>query len=467
MTAAEAVDTVVRGGTVVTTDGSGIADVAVRDGLIVAVGDDLPLRAHAEIDATGMLVLPGGVDVHTHFDTVLGGGRTADDFESGTRAAAAGGVTTILNFAIQADKEPLWHAVERELAKATSQCHVDFGLHVGVTDASDEALAEIESLAAAGFTSFKMFTALGETALNDRESLALLAAVGRAGCMVNVHAEDGALVDHLSAELLAEGRRGVEHLNAARPTFAEAMATARIAEYARATRCPLYVVHLSCKAALDAVRAARSAGAEVYVETRPAYLFLDATVYGRPDGAKFVTWPPIRDRDDQAALWQALRVGEIQCFATDHTTWTAAEKLDPDRTFADAPGGVANIQTSIGMLYNEGVRQNRIALADLVAVTATNPAKLFGLWPRKGAIRVGADADLCLIDPQRTFRVAGDQMESASDFDPYEGYVAKGWPVLTMSRGETVMEDGVVRSKPGRGQLLRRRRLAELRDGRA
>jgi dihydropyrimidinase len=279
--------------------------------------------------------------------------------------------------------------------------------------------------------------------------------------MVNVHAEDGGLIDFLSEQLLASGRGGVEYLNAARPTSAEALATARIAEYGRVAGCPVYIVHLSCADALDAVRCARSAGAEVYVETRPAYLFLDASVYDRPDGAKFVTWPPIRRREDQDALWRALRVGEIQSYATDHTTWMAAEKLDPACTFADVPGGISNVQTSLGMLYNEGVRRGRITLSDFVALTATTPAKLFGLWPEKGSLRVGADADLYLLDPDATFSVASAEMESASDVDPYDGYEARGWPVLTMSRGEVVMRQGAVISAPGRGHLLRRRRFVD------
>ena len=295
-------DTVIRNGTVIATDGATRADIGVLDGKIAAIGRGLPYRSAETIDASGSLVLPGAIDVHTHFETRIGDDQTADDFESGTRAAAAGGVTTIVNFAIQGPGESLWSAVERELAKAEGACHIDYGFHVGVTDAT--VLDEIESLAAAGFTTFKMFTALGATALNDQSALSLLASVARAGCMVTVHAEDGALVDHLTAQLLGDGRREVRYLNAARPTSAEALATARIAAYARATQCPLYVVHLSCNEALDAVRSARSAGAEVYVETRPAYLFLDSSVYERPDGAKYVTWPPIRGGDDQSALWR-------------------------------------------------------------------------------------------------------------------------------------------------------------------
>ncbi len=204
----------------------------------------------------------------------------------------------------------------------------------------------------------------------------------------------------------------------------------------------MYVVHLSCKAALDAFGRLAAMVPRSTSRPRPAYLFLDSSVYDRSDGAKYVTWPPIRAVADQQALWDGLRVGEIQVYATDHTTWTIAEKMAPGLTFADIPGGVSNVQTSIGMLYNEGVRHDRLTLDQLVAVTSTNPAKLFGLWPRKGSVSVGADADVVLFDRDKQFTVESSSMESASDFDPYEGYAAQGWPVLTMSRGEVVMADG-------------------------
>jgi dihydropyrimidinase len=223
--------------------------------------------------------------------------------------------------------------------------------------------------------------------------------------------------------------------------------------------CPVYFVHLSCRKALDAVRVARSGGAEIYVETRPAYLFMDESRYTLPEreGNKFVCWPPLRSEDDQRALWDGLLSGEIQTYATDHTTWMAAQKMDPQRTFADIPGGVSNVQTSIGMLYAEGVQKGRITLNQMVAVTATNPAKLFGLWPAKGTLAVGSDADVVLLDPEHQVTITSANMESKSDFDPYEGYTAKGWPVMTISRGEVIVEKGRFSAQAGRGRLVRRR----------
>lgn len=450
---------VLRGGTVVTADGEGKADVAVESGKIVAIAETLDPDAATIIDVDGLLVLPGAIDVHTHFETNVGGHLTADDFESGSRAAAAGGITTFINFAFQDRGETLKHTVERELAKAELNCHIDYSFHIGVTDTSvDGVLDELEDLAIDGITSVKMFTTIPGMELNGRETLALLRASAAAGCLVAVHAEDGAMVDHLTRTLLAQGNTGVEWLPAARPAEAEALAITRVAEYARTVDCPVYIVHLSSAPGLDAVREARSHGARVYVETRPAYLYLDDSQYRLDDrqGNKYVTWPPIRDKDDQAALWRGLQSGEIQTYATDHTTWSLEQKLGEGLTFDDIPGGVANVQTSIGMLFNEGVAKGRISLTKMVEVTATNPAKLFGLWPRKGTIAVGSDADLVVIDPAGKFTVAVRHMESKSDFDPYEGYEATGWPSMTISRGEVIVRDGQVISMPGRGAFLRR-----------
>jgi dihydropyrimidinase len=460
-------DCIVRGGTLATADRTFDADIGITDGRIAAIESSLPGNAGNVIDARGLLVAPGAVDVHTHFDTRTGDEATADDYESGSRAAAAGGITTYVNFAFQDRGAGLAAAIDRERAKADGRSLIDYGFHIAVIDPDvPGALDELPALAANGFTSVKIFTANTGMALAGRDVLRVLQAAADAGLMVNVHAEDQDLVDHLTGRLVYQGRHGVENLTQARPTQAEAAATARIAAYADALDVPVYIVHLSCRAALEAVRAARRAGARVYVETRPAYLYLDASRYRLPDrqGNKYVCWPPLRETDDQEALWQGLKNGEIQTYATDHTTWMAAQKMDPSLSFAEIPGGVSNVQTSIGMLYAEGVRAGRIPMTTFVAVTATNPAKLFGLWPRKGCLAVGSDADLMAIDPERLFRVTAAAMHSRSDFDPYEGYEARGWPVLTMSRGEVIARDGRVLAKPGRGLLLSRGRYQDLED---
>jgi dihydropyrimidinase len=452
-------DLIVRGGTVATAEAVFRADVGVEGGRIVAIAPDLR-EAHAEVvDAAGLIVAPGAIDVHTHFDTRLGSLSTADDYESGSRAAAAGGITSFVNFAFQEPGRTLGEAAEAELAKAAGRTHLDFGVHLVVCDLGVAGLLdELPALVDRGFGSLKIFTAVEGLALDDRGVLATLQAAADLGVMVNVHAEDGALIDHLTQRLLAAGRRGVEHLAEARPPEAEALATARVAGYAQQLGCAVYFVHLSCGKALEAVRRARAEGDRVYVETRPAYLYLDAGRYTLPDrqGNKYVCWPPLRSREDQETLWEGLRSGEIQTYATDHTTWMAAEKMDPSLTFDRVPGGVSNVQTSVGMLYSEGVGKGRISLGRFVELTSANPAKLFGMWPRKGLLATGSDADLVLIDPRRRFRVESRRMESRSDFDPYEGYEGVGWPVVTIARGEVLLADGRVRGRPGRGEFLRR-----------
>jgi dihydropyrimidinase len=453
----EQLDLVVRGGTVVTGDATFKADIGIRGERIAEIGEGL--SAERVVDAEGRLVMPGAIDPHTHFDTVIGGDPTADDYESGSRAAAAGGITSFVNFAFQEPGASLQETVEAELAKAEGRTHLDFTVHVVVADPERPDLAaEVRDLVEQGFASLKVFTAVHGVELNGEQLLKVFQAAADAGAVVAVHAEDGPLVTHLTERLLAAGKTGVEHLPEARPPESEALAVANVCAYGRATGCPLYIVHLSCAAALDEVRAARSRGTEVYVETRPAYLYLDESMYRLPDreGNKYVTWPPLRTPADQRALWSGLASGEIQTYATDHTTWTRAQKMAPDRNFDQIPGGIANVQTSIGMLYSEGVGGGRISPNRFVQVVSTNPARLFGLWPRKGAIAVGSDADLVLIDPGRSFRITESEMESRSDFDPYNGRTAHGWPVTTISRGEVIVEEGRFQGRPGRGRLLRR-----------
>ena len=456
-------DRVIRGGRIVTAESSFDADVGIKDGKIAAIATALSETSGARIiDARGLLVAPGAIDVHTHFATNVGEGSTADDYESGSRAAAAGGITSFVNFAFQRRGQSLRRAVDAELAKAEGKSHLDYGVHVVVTDLEPAGvLDEIGGLAGDGFPSLKLFTTIDDFRLTDEEILRVLATAARHRVIVNVHAEDDGLIQHLTRQLVSQGKTGVANLFDARPPEAEALATARIAAYAASVGSAVYFVHLSCRLALDAVRQARSAGAQVYVETRPAYLYLDRSRYRLPgqEGNKYVTWPPLRESADQVALWEGLRNGEIQTYATDHTTWTAAQKMNPRLTFAEIPGGVSNVQTSIGMLFAEGVGKGRLTENQFVAVCSTSPAKLFGLWPKKGTLAPGADADVMLIDPKRRFTVQSRAMESRSDFDPYEGYEAIGWPTTVIARGEVIVEDGRVRSRPGRGALLRRARF--------
>jgi dihydropyrimidinase len=450
------VQTVIRGGLVATVDAVVRAEVGIDDGRIVALGERV--EGADVIDAGGCIVMPGAIDVHTHFDTALGDAVTADDYESGSRAAAFGGITTFVNYAFQGDGESLQQAVDREAAKAAVKSYVDYSFHPVVTRVDDGVLAELAAVRDAGFTSIKLFTAVPGFQLDDESILAVLQRAAETNVLVNVHAEDGALIEHLTRLLLSESRLEMDSLPVARPDLAEGLATEKIGVYGGVTRCPIYVVHLSAAAALEAVRRARARGAEVYIETRPLYLFLTEDCYCLPgqEARKYVAWPPLRRTSDQEALWEALARGEIQTYATDHTTWTLAQKTDPALSFAEVPGGVSNVESFVGMLYSAGVREGRISLSRFVEVISTNPAKLFGMWPRKGSIAVGSDADLTIIDPERRVTIAAERMQSSSDFDPYEGYEAVGWPVKTIVRGRVVVGDGELRVEQGCGELIRR-----------
>jgi dihydropyrimidinase len=454
---------VIRGGTVTTAETTTRADIGINDGVIAAVGTGLP-TGREEIDATSLLVMPGMVDVHTHFDHMvdLVNARNADDYESGSRAAAAGGITTVVNFAFQTKGHTMRDAVDYELSRAEGKSIIDYGIHQCVIDPTvDGIFEEIPKLADEGFASIKCFTTTSVYQLPDRDVLRLLEVARDNGMMVSCHAEDETLIQHLTQGLINRGMTSVAYLPQARPPISEGLATYRFATYARVLKTPIYFVHLSSASALRAVRQVRNDGGQIYAETRPVYLFLDESLYRLPDrqGNLYVCLPPLRPKEDQQVLWDGLRNGEIQTYATDHAPWRTEQKLDPSRIFAQMPAGVSNVQTSIGMLYSEGVTQGRMSANQFVAVASTNPAKLFGMWPRKGTLSPGADADIILLDPAAKVEVRARDMYSASDYDPYEGYNGVGWPVLTMLRGTVIARAGKVTGRPGDGRFIKRDRF--------
>lgn len=453
-------DLIVTGGVIATAEGTRSADIGIRDGRVAALADHLdPGTGQEVVDAAGCIVIPGAIDVHTHFGNQVGDHGTADDYESGTLAAAFGGITTVINYCIQQPGEAFTAAIRRDRQAAEPVAMIDFGLHVIVADAGlPDLSAEMRAAGEAGCPSMKIFTAVDDFALSDAAILRVLRAARDAGVVVNLHAEDGSLVHELTQELIGQGNTSIAFLPDSRPPVAEAIAINKVCGYANTLGVPLYIVHVSSGAGLNAIAAARADGTEVYAETRPAYLFLDDSVYRADEqrGRFVACWPPLRAAADQDALWEALHNGFIQTYATDHTSWMAAEKLDPDLTFDAVPGGFASVETSIGMLYNEGVRQGRLSIERLVAVTATNPAKIFGLWPRKGTVAVGSDADLVLLDPAAEIVISPRPVHSRSDVEAYAGYRACGWPVTTIARGEIVVDQGQLRGRPGRGRFLAR-----------
>lgn len=448
---------VIRGGTVTTAAWSAPMDVGIDGEQIVQLGG--PMQGDEEIDARGLVVLPGGVDPHVHLTAPSNhpGERSwVDDFESGSRAALAGGVTTVGNITFPYPGTTMAAALERDDALAAEGALVDYFLHPVLRDADEENLAQIEDLVAAGYSSIKIFLSFRRFDRNLAGYAEGMRRCGVAGGIALLHCEDATLMDCCAADLRAAGRTAPRHYPESRSVQSEAVATARAVALAESTRCPTYVVHLAAEAALDACHRGRSGGLPVYVETRPIYLHLTAERFDEPDGAKYAGAPPLRSPRDRAALWAGLRFGDIDVLATDHAPWRLADKLDPALDAVNLRQGVADLETSLPMLWSEGVRRGRLSPERFVAVTATNPARLFGLSPRKGTIAVGADADVVVFDPEATRVIDGATMHSRADYSPYDGWEVTGWPAFTIRRGEVVAVGTDVRATAGSGRRAER-----------
>ncbi len=457
-------DLAIRGGTAVTVGGTGRVDIGVEAGRIVALASpetagSAVREARREIDATGLVITPGGVDPHVHLTPPTRGKhgwRWVDDFDVGTCAALAGGVTSVGNISFPEPGATLADAVAVDAAEARGLARTDYFLHPVLMEPDAENLAAIGALHRAGHTSIKIFLSFRRF---DRHVDAYLEALRRtaaAGGVALVHCEDAAIIECCCNLLRETGRNAPRFYPDARPVQAEAVATQRAVGFAETTGCPVYVVHLASARALEACREGRARGAPIYVETRPLYLHLTRERFAEPDGAKYAGAPPLREAADVDRLWNGLRFGEVDTLATDHAPWMLADKLDPSQTAMELRQGVADLETCLPMLFSAGVRTGRISLEQFVAITSTNAAKLFGLYPRKGTIAVGADADLVLWDANATRTIEGATMHSRSDFSPYDGWDVTGWPAYTLSRGEVVAEGTRILAKPGRGKLLLR-----------
>ena len=453
-------DLVVRGGTVVTPGHQEIADIGVRDGRIAQLGG--AMTGDEEIDAEGLLVLPGGIDAHVHLVTpTLAEAFPAepiwvDDFWSGSLAAIAGGITTIANMTFALEGESMAEAVAREMAEAAAEAAVDWFLHPVLVGLGDGTAAEIAALTADGHASLKVFLSNPDFAAGTPGLADAIAAAGRAGALTLVHCEDARMLAHAGHQLIESGRGAVRNFPEARPVGAEVEAVEQAIALCRLTGAPLYIVHLSSAAALDRCRQARAAGLPLYVETRPLYLHLTRERFAEPDGGKYVGAPPLRDSADRDALWRGLAAGEVDTVCSDHAPWTLADKLDPQLNAVTARQGVADLETLMPMLFSEGVVTGRITLDRFVEVTSANAARRFGLYPRKGAIAIGSDADLGLWDPDERRTIDGAQMQSRADYSPYDGWTVQGWPRHVIRRGQTVLSDGASLARPGEGQWLRR-----------
>jgi dihydropyrimidinase len=459
-------DLVIRGGTVVTAADVGRSDIGVKDGRIVALAEDLP-RAASEIDASDLLVLPGGIDSHVHLAQPMAPGIVmADGFESGTRSAAAGGNTTVISFALQPRGASLRESVENYHLEARGQSYVDYGFHLIVTDPTPAVLGqELPALVSSGYPSFKVFMTYDDLVLTDRQLLEVFTVAREQGALVMVHAEGYDQIKFMTDRLERDGKTHSYFHAASRPELVEREATHRAISHAELIGIPIMIVHVSGREAMEQIQWARGRGQKIYAETCPQYLVLTAEdlkgLNMDMSGAKYVCSPPPRDRASQEAIWRGLEAGVFQTFSSDHCPFRFdddAGKTGPKArsSFRWVPNGIPGIAARLPILFSEGVSKGRISLPEFVALTATNHAKMYGLYPRKGSIMVGADADIAIWDADRKVRLTQNLMQHGSDYTPYEGFEVTGWPIKTLVRGEVVADDGRIVGAPGFGQFLPR-----------
>jgi dihydropyrimidinase len=456
--------TLIRGGTVVSATGASAADVLVDGETVAALldpaqTDALAGAADRTINAAGRYVLPGGIDVHTHLDMPFGGTFSADDFETGTRAAAWGGTTCIVDFAVQAKGTGLRETLDAWHAKAEGKASIDYGFHMILSDVSELTLKEMDTLVGEGVTSFKMFMAYpGVFYATDGEILQAMQRAAGNGATIMMHAENGIAIDVLAAQALAAGRGDPGWHGRTRPPELEAEATARAIRLAEVAGAPLYIVHLSARQALDAVTEARDAGRNVFAETCPQYLYLSQDDLDAPDfeGAKYVCSPPVRSPEHWAQLWRGLRTNDLSVVSTDHCPFCFKEQKEIGRgDFSKIPNGIPGIEHRIDLLH-QGVVNGELSLARWVEVNATTPARMFGLYPRKGTIQPGSDADIVIYDPSASQVLSVQTHHMAVDYSAYEGLRVQGKVITVLSRGDVIMADGEWHGQPGRGVYLRR-----------
>ena len=458
--------TLISGGTVVGPTGTLAAEVLVEDARIVAIaapGTQLA-TAFAEggrvIDASGRLVVPGGIDAHTHMELPFGGTFASDTFETGTRAAAWGGTTTIVDFAVQRKGEALRPGLEAALAKAEGNCAIDYGFHMIVSDVNEQSCKEMDVLVDEGVTSFKLFMAYpGVFYSTDGEILRAMQEARTSGATVMMHAENGTAIDVLVSQALSRGETAPRFHGLTRPDRLEAEATSRAIALAKVTGAPLYIVHLSTTGALEAVAQARSEGQNAFAETCPQYLFLSADDLAREgfEGAKYVCSPPLRDREHQANLWRGLRTDDLSVVSTDHCPFCFKEQKELGaEDFSKIPNGLPGVEHRIDLTY-QGVVAGEITLARWVEVNATTPARMFGLYPKKGVLAPGSDADIVIYDPAATQTISAATHHMNVDYSAYEGTKVTGRVDTVLSRGKVVIEAGRYVGDKGHGRYLPRK----------
>jgi dihydropyrimidinase len=452
----------IKNGRVITATDDYIADIFIEGEIISAIGKDLSVQADQVIDATGKLVMPGGIDPHVHLDMPFMGTYSSDNYETGTRAALYGGTTMVIDFILQKQGNSLQSALDEWRGRSNGNCVGDYSFHMAVTDFNEDTKKEIKGMIEKeGITSFKTFMAYkGALMIDDRQMIGLMQEVKKHGGLINVHATNGDMIDYLIAKHKAEGKLSPLYHYLSQPEVTEAEASARFTDMANYTGCPGYIVHLTCEGALNAVRNATRRNQKVFVETCIQYLILDASLYENDfEGAKWVMSPPLREKKDQATLWAGINQGLVNVVATDHCPFMWEQKLMGKDDFSKIPNGHPAIENRMELLFSEGVNKGKITLNKYVEVSSTNAAKIFGMFPKKGTIAVGSDADILLFDPNEKHTLSVKTHHMNVDYSGYEGWEVTGKVKTVLLRGAVVIDGNKCMVEKGFGQFVKRNKV--------
>ncbi len=450
----------IKNGHVVTAAEDFIADVFIEGETISAIGKDLQVKADKVIDATGKYVFPGGIDPHVHLDMPFMGTHSSDDYETGTRAALFGGTTSVIEFILQKQGDTLYNALREWQEKSIPKAVGDFSYHMAVTDFNDVTAKEvIKLIEEEGITSFKTFMAYkGALMIDDGQLMQLMKIVKQHGGLVTVHATNGDMIDSLVEKNVAAGNTKPIYHYLSQPEVTEAEASARFTDMLHYTGCPGYIVHMTCEGALNAVRRATLRNQKVFVETCSQYLMIDASLYEREDGAKWVMSPPLREKKDQEALWSGINQGLVQVVGTDHCPFTLEQKAMGKDNFAKIPNGHPAIEHRVEFMYSEGVKKGKISLNKFVEVCSTNAAKIFGMYPKKGTIAIGSDADIVIFDPNNKHTISAKTHHMRCDYSGYEGWEVTGKTETVLLRGKIAIENNQCLLKAGDGKFIKRKK---------
>ncbi|GAB2827446.1 dihydropyrimidinase [Ferruginibacter profundus] len=454
----------IKNGNIITATDNYIADIFIEGEVVKIIGKDLSVTADKTIDATGKLVFPGGIDPHVHLDMPFMGTYSSDNYETGTRAALYGGTTMVIDFILQKQGNSLHDALNEWKGRSDNNCVGDYSFHMAVTDFNDHTKTEIKDfIDAEGITSFKTFMAYkGALMIDDRQMIGLMEEVKKHGGLINVHATNGDMIDYLTQKHRGEGKLSPLYHYLSQPEITEAEASERFVDMASYTGCPGYIVHLTCEGALNAVRNATKRNQKMFVETCIQYLILDASLYEQNfEGAKWVMSPPLREKKDQQTLWAGINQGLVQVVATDHCPFKWEQKLMGKDDFSKIPNGHPAIENRMELLFSEGVAKNKITLNKYVEVACTNPAKIFGMFPRKGTIAVGSDADIVIFDPYEKHTLSATTHHMNVDYSGYEGWEVTGKVKTVVLRGVVAIENNECKIEKGFGKFIKRNKVSQ------